>query len=241
MPYACTDPCRRGRGGGVDAEWLGRRHRRGGRLYRRDSDDGRCHAHEPSRRGRCDAARPSTTVDSVEVTVTGVTVDTTEARALVTLDTHAGSLGGDLSASSLTVAGARIGQATWSGDPPGSHHRSGQLTFPGTSAGPGDDVELAVSGLPGPVVFTWKVPATSQTAPWAERRPRPQALAEARAPAPVANIVGGRLPCALRFSGRCPHSRGGRKCPCAGVVTTCPASPGPAPLAPPRKAAAVVA
>jgi hypothetical protein len=129
------------------------------------------------------------------VTVTGVTVDTTEARALVTLDTHAGSLDGDLSASTLTVAGARIGQATWSGDPPGSHHRSGQLTFPGTSAGPGDDVELAVSGLPEPVVFTWKVPATSQTAPWAET-PATTGAAEARAPAPVADIVCGRLPCA---------------------------------------------
>lgn len=106
----------------------------------------------------------ATSVDGVEVAVSGVTVDTTGVRVTVTMDTHTGSLDGDLAASTLTVAGTPTGPATWQGDPPGSHHRSGQLTFPGASVGPGDDVAVTVAGLPGPVVFTWTVPASAGTA-----------------------------------------------------------------------------
>jgi hypothetical protein len=71
----------------------------------------------------------------------------------VVLDTHSGSLDGDLQSSSLTVDGSAAGPATWSGAEPGGHHREGLLTFDvGESPA---QFTLTINGLPAPLTLTW--------------------------------------------------------------------------------------
>lgn len=76
----------------------------------------------------------------------------------VSLDTHSGDLGVDLTRTArLTVGGANWGTPALDGDPPGGHHRQRQLTF--EPAGPATGtVRLTIEGLPAPVVAGWTLP-----------------------------------------------------------------------------------
>ena len=98
------------------------------------------------------------TVGSVEVTIEPLRLDDTGANFRVKLDTHSGDLGLDLAqAARLEVDGTDWGGASWVGDPPGGHHRQGELRF--VSGGPArGEVRLTIAGLPQPVLATWKMP-----------------------------------------------------------------------------------
>ncbi len=67
----------------------------------------------------------------------------------VTLNTHSVSLDFDLGKISSLVddKGNFLGRATWYGDPPGGHHRSGTLTFPDTIKGPVSKVKLTLINI----------------------------------------------------------------------------------------------
>ena len=95
------------------------------------------------------------TAGSVEVTITPVRVDDSGAAFQIKFDTHSGDLGLDVPAvSRLVVDGNEWGGASWVGDPPGGHHRQGELRFKagGTAQG---EVRLTLSGLPAAVEASW--------------------------------------------------------------------------------------
>lgn len=97
------------------------------------------------------------TVDAGAVTVKidPVRIDTGGAEFTVSFDTHSVALDLDVARNAtLTVAGTPWGGATWSGDGPGGHHRTGTLRFAAAGAAQGSAV-LSIGGLPGPVTATW--------------------------------------------------------------------------------------
>lgn len=99
-------------------------------------------------------AEASRTVGDVEVKVRPTALDASGAQFTVTFDTHNGELDADLTAATLDVDGARWPAATWDGDPPGGHHRTGTLRF--SEAGPtSGTATLTIVGLAEPAVFTW--------------------------------------------------------------------------------------
>jgi len=105
-------------------------------------------------------ALPSRTVDAggVQVVIVPVRLDDSGAVFKVTLDTHSGDLGVDLArAAELQVGGSAWRSPVWKGDPPGGHHREGELLFTPAGAASGD-VTLSIGGLPGPVVAEWALP-----------------------------------------------------------------------------------
>ena len=91
----------------------------------------------------------------VEVTITPIRIDSSGALFEVTFDTHSGDLALDVAgASELQVDGTTWGDASWSGDAPGGHHRKGELRF--GAGGPAQgDVRLSIGGLPGRAEATW--------------------------------------------------------------------------------------
>lgn len=91
----------------------------------------------------------------VDVWVEPIRIDAGGALFLVEFDTHSVELDLDVAGSAiLAVDGVEWGGATWVGDPPGGHHRGGELFF--ESAGPANGrVILRIDGLPGPVVVEW--------------------------------------------------------------------------------------
>ena len=91
----------------------------------------------------------------VEVTITPIRIDSTGAVFEVAFDTHSGDLALDVAkASELQVDGTAWGEASWSGDSPGGHHRKGELRF--AAGGPAQgDVRLSIGGLPGRAEATW--------------------------------------------------------------------------------------
>ncbi len=91
----------------------------------------------------------------------GVTVSVTQARLTpdaatfdVDLTAHAGELSSDLTTSLLTVDGTSWGTATYVGDGPGGHHRSGTITFVGRRPTAGK-VVLSIPAAAGSVTFRW--------------------------------------------------------------------------------------
>lgn len=99
-------------------------------------------------------AEQSQAVGDVEVKVRPTALDTSGAEFTVTLDTHSGELDTDLTSATLDVDGTRWPAATWDGDPPGGHHRTGTLRF--AAAGPATGVAtLTIVGLTAPAVFNW--------------------------------------------------------------------------------------
>lgn len=99
-------------------------------------------------------AEQAQTVGDVEVKVRPTALDTSGAQFTITLDTHSGELDTDFTAATLDVGGTRWPTATWVGDPPGGHHRTGTLRF--ASAGPTTGTAtLTIIGLTEPAVFTW--------------------------------------------------------------------------------------
>lgn len=104
-------------------------------------------------------ALPARVVDAgdVQVRIEPLFIDGMGADFIVSLDTHSGDLDVDLGRTArLEVDGKDWGDATWDGDPPGGHHRSGSLSF--ESAGPArGQARLTIDGLPRPVVVTWSL------------------------------------------------------------------------------------
>ena len=100
------------------------------------------------------AAR-SVNAGGVDITITPVRVDSTGAVFEVAFDTHSGDLTLDVAGvSELRVDGTTWGEASWSGDSPGGHHRKGELRF--RAGGPAlGDVRLSIGGLPGPAEARW--------------------------------------------------------------------------------------
>ena len=103
------------------------------------------------------------TIEAGEVTVaiTPTRVDSATATFEIAFDTHSVDLDFDVAGgAALTVDGATWTNATWEGDGPGGHHRSGTLTF--TSAGePAGEATVTIDGLPDPVTTTWTLPEGS--------------------------------------------------------------------------------
>lgn len=95
----------------------------------------------------------------VDVRIEPIRVDEAGAVFLVSLDTHSIDLDIDIAGSAtLDVDGVAWGGVSWVGDPPGGHHRSGELSF--EFAGPTDGrITLRIDGLPGPVVVEWDLGA----------------------------------------------------------------------------------
>ena len=111
---------------------------------------------QPSSLSSAPGLAPRTvTAGSVEVTITPVRVDDSGAAFQIKFDTHSGDLGLDVPAASrLVVDGNEWRGASWVGDPPGGHHREGELRFKagGTAQG---EVRLSLSGLPAAVEASW--------------------------------------------------------------------------------------
>lgn len=101
-------------------------------------------------------AEQSQAVSDVEVKVRPTALDTSGATFTVTLDTHSAELDTDLTSATLDVGGTRWPSASWNGDTPGGHHRTGTLRF--ASAGPATGVAtLTIVGLAAPAVFSWNI------------------------------------------------------------------------------------
>lgn len=94
---------------------------------------------------------------SVEITIEPLRLDTSGASFQVKLDTHSGDLNMDVArAAHLEVGGTDWGSASWVGDPPGGHHREGELRFASAGSARGE-IRLTISDLPGPVLATWNI------------------------------------------------------------------------------------
>ena len=97
------------------------------------------------------------TAGDVKISITPLRVDGTGASFRVGFETHSGAL--DLNVArnaTLTVDGAPWGNAAWSGDGPGGHHRSGTLTF--VASGPARGAaHLDITGFGAPVTASWQL------------------------------------------------------------------------------------
>ena len=120
-----------------------------GWIISRDGDEGTA--------GPRVAGLESKQVDAgpVTVEVTPVQFDADGAAFTVVFDNHVQDLEMDLPAEAeLTVDGIVWPARDWSGDPPGGHHREGELTF--DQGGPArGTVRITIGGLPEPVVVMW--------------------------------------------------------------------------------------
>ena len=100
---------------------------------------------------------------TVQVAIRPLQLDQQGAAFQVTLTTHSGRLDVDVAGQAdLTVDGVAWGGASWSGSPPGGHHRQGTLRFAPTSRpGVGRTASLRIGGLPEPVEATWQLTGAS--------------------------------------------------------------------------------
>lgn len=106
-----------------------------------------------------DAGLPERVIPAgaVMVAVEPLRLDETGAAFRVVMETHSEELSVDLArTSTLEVDGVEWTSAAWSGDPPGGHHRSGELTFDANGAAAGT-VTLTIDGFGEPVEATWMV------------------------------------------------------------------------------------
>ena len=95
------------------------------------------------------------TVGGVDIVIEPVRIDETGAVFRVAMDTHSGELSADLASTSvLAVDGVEWTGATWSGDPPGGHHREGELIF-GSSGPAAGSAVLSIGGFSRPVKASW--------------------------------------------------------------------------------------
>jgi hypothetical protein len=97
---------------------------------------------------------------TVSVKPTDVSAKAATWRFQVGMNTHSVELSDDLArTSSLVDAGGKEQPAVgWKGDPPGGHHRNGELRFKALSPRP-DALELRIArpGEKAPRVFRWKL------------------------------------------------------------------------------------
>ena len=97
------------------------------------------------------------TVGAVDIVIEPTRIDETGAVFRIAMDTHSEELSADLASTSvLEVDGLEWTAATWSGDPPGGHHREGQLIFEASGPAVGSAV-LSIGGFSGPVKASWKL------------------------------------------------------------------------------------
>lgn len=92
---------------------------------------------------------------AIEITIEPIRIDGTAAAFRIVMDTHSEELSADLASTAvLEVGGVEWRGASWSGDPPGGHHRAGELTF--EAAGPpAGRVVLTIGGFAAPVEVGW--------------------------------------------------------------------------------------
>lgn len=105
--------------------------------------------------GSPDLAVRRVTAGAVEITIEPIRIDGTAAVFRIVMDTHSEELSADLARTAvLEVGGVEWTGASWSGDPPGGHHRTGELTF--EAAGPpAGRVVLTLGGFSAPVEASW--------------------------------------------------------------------------------------
>lgn len=95
------------------------------------------------------------TVGAVNIVIEPIRIDGTAAVFHVVMETHSEDLSADLASTSvLEVDGAEWPDATWTGDPPGGHHREGELTFEAGGPAAGSAV-LSIGGFSAPVEASW--------------------------------------------------------------------------------------
>lgn len=95
------------------------------------------------------------TVAAVDIVIEPIRIDETGAVFSVVMDTHSEELSADLASTSvLAVDGVEWTEATWSGDPPGGHHREGELIFEASGPAAGSAV-LTIGGFSGSVKTSW--------------------------------------------------------------------------------------
>jgi hypothetical protein len=95
------------------------------------------------------------TVGSVTVSIEPIRIDGTGAALRVSMETHSEELSADLEQTAiLEIGGVEWTSAAWTGDPPGGHHRAGELSFAaqGEAAGP---VTLSIGGFSEPIEVRW--------------------------------------------------------------------------------------
>jgi hypothetical protein len=96
----------------------------------------------------------------ISVKPTDVSATATTWLFQVTLTTHSGDLGDDLTRTATVVdaAGKPYPAAGWEGDPAGGHHRKGVLRFKALSPRP-DALEMRIlrQGETAPRIFRWKL------------------------------------------------------------------------------------
>ena len=95
------------------------------------------------------------TVGAVDIVIEPIRIDETAAVFRVEMNTHSEELVVDLALTSvLEVDSVEWTGATWSGDPPGGHHRGGELTFEANGSATGS-VVLSIDGFSAPVQADW--------------------------------------------------------------------------------------
>lgn len=91
------------------------------------------------------------------ISIEPIRIDRSGAVFRILMDTHSGVLSADLAAGSvLEVDGVEWSNPSWSGDPPGGHHRQGELAF--QAAGDATrSATLSFGGFSAPVDATWSL------------------------------------------------------------------------------------
>lgn len=96
----------------------------------------------------------------VTITVTPLSLSAgEEMRFSMSLDTHSGDLSEDLTNISVLYddAGRKYTPVSWTGDPPGGHHREGELVFPARSSLPRALTLTIQSSTIGAQEFRWNL------------------------------------------------------------------------------------
>lgn len=95
------------------------------------------------------------TAGAVTVSIEPVRIDETGATFEIGMETHTEELSTDLErTATLVLDGVEWEGVAWVGDPPGGHHRSGELTFEASGEATGS-VVLSIGGFTEPVEATW--------------------------------------------------------------------------------------
>ena len=129
----------------------------------RSGAGGRSSPPEPS---AAEAVNPADSADlsarevvagAVVISIEPIRIDRSGAVFRILMDTHSGELSADLAAGSvLEVDGVEWSNPSWSGDPPGGHHRQGELAFQAAGDAAGS-ATLSIGGFSAPVDASWSL------------------------------------------------------------------------------------